>query len=592
MNRLCVVCFFLISVTLTGNAVAAGADIAYLKWSIDHRNRIFKSEEEAERFLFTFNNYLDRLGKNSACDPRAYIETRPNGKDDLKGKCRRKTSTAAPSNRNFRTRWSPYRHAYDSEYVERDVSSANRTIQIGLFRTSKGGWTQSSGYSCDWYIDDKLVAEKQNCRLLKTELSLGDHTVAVDIFRHGDLDFHYPSEGTEKITLHDHVIAVLGDSFGSGEGNPHTYITTGLQNAYFPVPAPARWLEPRCHRSLFSSSGLLTALLADRFTHDTFTLAQFACSGAETDEGILEPYYGRETANQINCSWNAANSYPRRTEDFYDGYRTWNRVPSCETSSRAKPSPLDIPAQIEQLRDTLCDKDGKNCRRPSLLIIYIGVNDIEFSKIVLSLQLKCKPSACEKALGKFIDSGLLKTKNNLDKIARKLEELGISPENPQDVILMTYPNPLTFTDGKKLKLCSWKNARFGRTANLIGRAGSFFALGMREASIEWAEKRVLQPLNETLRTAAERNGWTSLDMEHIADGHGFCSKGNRWFQTWPDSEAKQGVMHFDVVPDNGKTPGVGVMPIPTGVMHPNLFGHYNVEAQLMKAVPGLLDLKR
>lgn len=586
-----------------GIALAEYAEDSYIGWKILHRNRILSTIKEEERFLYTLVNYRDRAQRDSGrCDPRFFNVYKPTGRDprprsrtDLRKNCR-KAKYPAPTNGQFITRWNPATHIHDRDYVGANWKDRSARVRLGLFKPDRPGpigWREDLGYTCNWTIDGKLVAENENCRRLETYLQPGNRQITIQVLRDGKPFFRYPEEGSESIVIRDHVIAVLGDSFGSGEGNPHVFrVRNGSRHK---VPGPAKWLDPRCHRSLLASSGILSALLADKFKHDRFSLVSFACSGAESGEGILEPYYGRETANQVHCDWVDTNGLFIRGRRFdqYLGSTDLFDVKRCVRNQASDPADRDIPAQIEQLKNALCDEAG-NCDRPELILIYIGVNDIRFSKIVTKLITKCNPAECERALGGEFDAGLKSLRANLKKIDDQLSELGISPANKENIVLVTYPDPLT--DKKqngKFPFCDWSKAKLrpadDRAPNFLGGLGALIGLGTSEASAKWAHDRILVGLNDELERAGNRFGWSVVDTETIALGHGYCSP-RRWFQIWPESEDKQGIIIKDYVPDsrgNGWLSGG----VPSGAMHPNIYGHWNVQAELMKVVPGLLELE-
>ncbi|MBV7380336.1 hypothetical protein [Maritimibacter dapengensis] len=98
----------------------------------------------------------------------------------------------------------------------------------------------------------------------------------------------------------EHVVIVgMGDSYGSGEGNPDVPaqwkgITLGshewLSSASFRQPLPARkWVDDRCHRSFFSFQSLAALEVASKDPHRFVTFLHYACSGAEVFDGLLAP---------------------------------------------------------------------------------------------------------------------------------------------------------------------------------------------------------------------------------------------------------------------------------------------------------------
>lgn len=98
------------------------------------------------------------------------------------------------------------------------------------------------------------------------------------------------------------VIVGMGDSYGSGEGNPDVPARwrgvtpprghEWLSNPDFRFPLPARtWIDNRCHRSFFSYQNLAALKIASDDPHRFVTFLHYACSGAEVFDGLLAPQY-------------------------------------------------------------------------------------------------------------------------------------------------------------------------------------------------------------------------------------------------------------------------------------------------------------
>lgn len=107
---------------------------------------------------------------------------------------------------------------------------------------------------------------------------------------------------TETLEPEHIVIVGMGDSYGSGEGNPDVParwrgITTEtghewLASSAFHLPLPKRtWVDDRCHRSFFSFQNLSALEVASNDPHRFVTFLHYACSGAEIFDGLLAPQY-------------------------------------------------------------------------------------------------------------------------------------------------------------------------------------------------------------------------------------------------------------------------------------------------------------
>jgi hypothetical protein len=120
------------------------------------------------------------------------------------------------------------------------------------------------------------------------------------------------------IDVKDVLIVGIGDSFSSGEGNPDVPAkmkwtpyrdtdplvgdpTTGASSPGF-VPLrkadgdyfAAQWIDRACHRSAYGYQLRVAIHLAVKNPRRAITFLGYACSGAEINEGLFNPYMGPE----------------------------------------------------------------------------------------------------------------------------------------------------------------------------------------------------------------------------------------------------------------------------------------------------------
>lgn len=187
--------------------------------------------------------------------------------------------------------------------------------------------------------------------------------------------------------MRDLLVAGLGDSIGSGEGNPdraveladagfcfrHFLSSTARQyfrpgrlgykgsNACDNPTEPqqdrllawqrhgARWFNSPCHRSLYSYQTRAAIALAARDPHVAVTYLPLACTGATIAEGILGPQQASECIvgqRGVNCQGN-------------------------------------VPPQLASLRNALNTARARYPQRQiDLILLSIGANDIGFSGLV------------------------------------------------------------------------------------------------------------------------------------------------------------------------------------------------------------------
>jgi len=118
--------------------------------------------------------------------------------------------------------------------------------------------------------------------------------------------------------VNDVLVVGLGDSFSSGEGNPDVPAKMRwgsqsqdplIQDSQAPLASDqtwiplrkadgdyfaAQWIDRACHRSAYSYQLRAALYLAVKDPHRAITFLSYACSGAEINEGLFNPYMGPE----------------------------------------------------------------------------------------------------------------------------------------------------------------------------------------------------------------------------------------------------------------------------------------------------------
>ena len=126
-----------------------------------------------------------------------------------------------------------------------------------------------------------LTLSSANCVKDTTLAKLGRWRVRLTIE-----DVHGATHTTSHTaTLRDKLVVALGDSYGSGEGNPES--TNDLPD----------WVDAQCHRSDAAWPARVARSLESRSTVVTFL--SFACSGAEIRHLTHSGYAGAEPAEQL-----------------------------------------------------------------------------------------------------------------------------------------------------------------------------------------------------------------------------------------------------------------------------------------------------
>ncbi|HEY8336623.1 MAG TPA: hypothetical protein VIQ05_22760 [Tardiphaga sp.] len=191
-----------------------------------------------------------------------------------------------------------------------------------------------------------------------------------------------PQRVVTQIMVRDVLIAGLGDSVASGEGNPDRPVALsddgfcfqsygGVASDQFYRPSRAgfkggrscdsyeslqawhrqgaTWLNSACHRSLYSYQTRTALALAVDYPHIAVTYLPLACSGATIADGLFGSQRARE----------------------------------CLTTKTAMNCQGTVNAQLAELREAMtAAKRRQPGRKLDLVLLSIGANDINFSGLV------------------------------------------------------------------------------------------------------------------------------------------------------------------------------------------------------------------
>jgi hypothetical protein len=191
-----------------------------------------------------------------------------------------------------------------------------------------------------------------------------------------------PQRLMTQIQVRDILIAGLGDSIASGEGNPdraialsdegfcfRSYLGGASDEYYRPSRAgykggracgtsgslqtwqhySALWMNAACHRSLYSYQTRTALALAVQYPHIAVTYLPLACTGASIPDGLLGSQRARE----------------------------------CITSKSSTKCQGTVNGQIAELREALAAaKRRQPDRKLDLVLLTVGANDINFSGLV------------------------------------------------------------------------------------------------------------------------------------------------------------------------------------------------------------------
>ncbi len=206
------------------------------------------------------------------------------------------------------------------------------------------------------------------------------------------------------------VILGLGDSYGSGEGNPDQPTTwepwftpdqgdTRWLVREIGVDQSPRWVDDRCHRSFYSYQSLAALQRASADPHKLVTFVHLACTGAEIFNGILAPQNGPGTTEDLNrfSQINAAQHALCRTPLGLDyGPLSPSVATEADIARFARRNgallrlldPFDVSTRAQrdatrgpEPRSGMLDCPPGQLRAPDLVFLSIGGNDIGFGDL-------------------------------------------------------------------------------------------------------------------------------------------------------------------------------------------------------------------
>jgi len=302
------------------------------------------------------------------------------------------------------------------------------------------------GATCAWTLDDGEATPQQStldcAEPVNFRARYGRPTTAsVEVSSGPDA----PQRIATEITVRDIFIAGLGDSIGSGEGNPdrpiglsddgfcfRSYLGTAGGQYYRPSRAgykggraceapdslqvwqrqSALWFNSACHRSLYSYQTRTALALAVQYPHIAVTYLPLACTGATIADGL----FGSQGARECPPTKSAA---------------------SCKGT---------VNAQLAELRDALtAAKRRQPDRTLDLVLLSIGANDINFSGLVADVIVD---TATERVLfrrtgvmGSVEDSRAALARDLPQGFGKLREALKPLVGDLQRVVYVSYANP-------------------------------------------------------------------------------------------------------------------------------------------------------
>lgn len=495
----------------------SGADVPELAWRVVNPFRFFRDPADTARHREIYENLV--AGDQETPVLAAERVLNAEAREGWAAQMYKKTCWNAKRNR--------HQCSQRSDYINPKAHVVEAAVQ----------YLAEPNAQCQWQFSPSAKVSDNKAVKHATAPCTGPVRFEVPYPDGGDLqvlrDGIEIARGTLKVR--DILIAGVGDSFGSGEGNPdvpvnfspdrsqgYGFVEGKFDLSGYPTRSGkwleigdeafngknARWNDTACHRSLYSHQLRAALQLSLEDPHRSVTYVGLSCSGAQVTFGLFLRYKGNEwVPNPPQLSQISALA-----------------VAQCGQETA---EPIDMPEAyhmrgvIKELQGGLvlrkCDRDV--ARNIDLLLVSVGGNDIGFARLVANAVL-ADQSLLKKLGGWF---GQLHEKEQTSSLLSAVDErmkalnrafhgiLHMPWQESDRIILTAYP-PIALL-GEDLKVCPSGNAGMD-----VLKA---FALSESKAltSTLLADK-----LNKIMRKSARLHGWSFAD-HHRAEfiGRGVCA---------------------------------------------------------------------
>lgn len=402
---------------------------------------------------------------------------------------------------------------------------------IELWLTGRGVAVPATSI-CEWRIDGRLVAEASCAERVNgpgIELPYpGGAEISVNVVGEPPI--------IAEARVRDLLIAGLGDSFASGEGNPNLPVafsdTKRFRNMYperkrNDAGGNAKWTDPLCHRSLYGQQLRAALQIAVENPQASVTFLDLSCSGAGITDGILGPqtYVERIAGGErSDASTSRAISGGERDSQLYRLLR-------------------EICAERPEMRRGLAHCPGNAFRRQlDFLFLSVGGNDIGFSNIVAWASLRDTASTAIAAFFGATVSDAEFTRRMRDilpdsyaRLAAALEatvpvtSAGDGVFDPSRIVLTAYPDLVTNEAGEICEAAPSEGADEDRYA--ANQSLDMFSSWLTARSSRLiAVREQFAILHKRMRDLAGDHGWSfagRVYADRMFEGHGFCARNLR-----------------------------------------------------------------
>jgi len=412
-----------------------------------------------------------------------------------------------------------------------------------------------------WSIDGEEVGVETACDAFEYEFPAeGPYSVSLVVEdSNGEEDLH-----TANVLVRDLLIFGVGDSYGSGEGNPDVDASgEALDDAEgAPGVEGVQWQNRRCHRSALSGQVRAAQRIEDADPHTSVTFVHLACSGGRIYRALLEPYLGIEEDGdpfppQIDRVAELADEHEIDALFVSIGGNDINFANVVEAcilgevchEDGAVPDPTLVEAASAVC--SLAGSFGSECS--DYLDDLVADDDALDARTMFDIHSKA-----EDVNGQDIrQDGLDDLPSNYRDLAQAI--VGTLGMDPAGVYLTEIPDVTRDEHGQT---CGWPTTFPSSPSDLL-RAAIQELPGVTQTEMQWASEHVLTQLRAAMQAAADEHSWRFVEGVNARfEGHGYCAA-EPWLVRLQNTFQIQG----------GKD----------GALHPNVAGHDAYAAAIVDA---------
>lgn len=382
---------------------------------------------------------------------------------------------------------------------------------------------------CEWRIGGQLVAQTSCADRVSGE------GVALPYPGGAEISVNVVGEAPiiTEARVKDLLIAGLGDSFASGEGNPNRPVAFSENRRFknfYPLRRQndaggnAQWTDELCHRSLYGQQLRAALQIAIENPQSAVTFLDYSCSGASIELGILGPQtYVERVASTERSAQLAAPMIAGGPKDS-QLYRLMREL--CRETPEMK---RDLPT---------CP--GNNFRRSlDFVFLSVGGNDIGFSNIVAWASLRDSASSAIASFFGATVSAKEFAQRMRDVLPDAYAQLAASLEktvpvtsagdgvfDPSRIVLTAYPDLVTNEAGE---ICEASpDEGDGEDRYAANQSLDMFSSWLTARPDRLAKVREQFSLLYTrMRDLSGDHGWTfagRIYADKMFEGHGFCAQ--------------------------------------------------------------------